>query len=276
MAYIKVGKENSADIDLYYEDHGTGRPVVLIHGYPLSGHSWEKQEAALLEAGYRVITYDRRGFGRSSQPATGYDFDTFAADLGTVLEGLELDDVTLVGFSMGAGEVFRYLKAHGSARVRSTVLLGPLGPFLRKADDNPEGVPTEYFEGIKAAIRADRPAAIKSFLDNFYNMDVLGGTLVSEPAWQDSFNVALGSSAIAAVKCVDAWLEDFRPDLASIEIPVLVVQGDADRILPPPVTGDRLPAVLRDVRHVRIEGGPHAIGWTHAEQVNKELLAFLS
>ena len=177
---------------------------------------------------------------------------------------------------MGAGEVFRYLKAHGSARVRSTVLLGPLGPFLRKADDNPEGVPTEYFEGIKAAIRADRPAAIKSFLDNFYNMDVLGGTLVSEPAWQDSFNVALGASAIAAVKCVDAWLEDFRPDLASIEIPVLVVQGDADRILPPPVTGDRLPAVLRDVRHVRIEGGPHAIGWTHAEQVNKELLAFLS
>ncbi len=276
MAYIKVGKENSADIELYYEDHGTGRPVVLIHGYPLSGHSWEKQEAALLEAGYRVITYDRRGFGRSSQPATGYDFDTFAADLATVLEGLELDDVTLVGFSMGAGEVFRYLKAHGSARVRSTVLLGPLGPFLRKADDNPEGVPTEYFEGIKAAIRADRPAAIKSFLDNFYNMDVLSGTLVSEPAWQDSFSVALGASAIAAVKCVDAWLEDFRPDLASIEIPVLVVQGDADRILPPPVTGDRLPAVLRDVRHVRIEGGPHAIGWTHAEQVNKELLAFLS
>jgi non-heme chloroperoxidase len=275
MAYIKVGSENSADIELYYEDHGTGRPVVLIHGYPLSGRSWEKQEAALLDAGYRVITYDRRGFGRSSQPATGYDYDTFAGDLNTILETLGLDDVTLVGFSMGTGEVVRYLNAYGSTRVRSAALLGPLGPFLRKTDDNPEGVETAYFEGIKSAIRADRPAAIKSFLDNFYNMDVLGGTLVSDSAWQDSFTVALGASAIAAVKCVDAWLEDFRPDLAAIDVPVLVVQGDSDRILPPPVTGDRLPALLRDVRPVRIEGGPHAIGWTHAEQVNRELVAFL-
>ena len=275
MAYIKVGEENSTDVELYYEDHGTGRPVVLIHGFPLSQRSWEKQEAALLDAGHRVITYDRRGFGRSSQPAGGYDYDTFAADLHTILETLELDDVTLVGFSMGTGEVVRYLKAHGSARVRSAALLGPLGPFLRKTDDNPEGVETAYFEGIKSAIRADRPAAIKGFLDNFFNMDVLGGTLVSDSAYQDSFNVALTASPIAAVNSVDAWLEDFRDDIASIDIPVLVVQGDADRILPPPVTGNRLPALLRDVRHVQIEGGPHAIGWTHADQVNKELLAFL-
>lgn len=275
MAYIKVGEENSTDIELYYEDHGTGRPVVLIHGFPLSGRSWEKQEAALLDAGYRVITYDRRGFGRSSQPASGYDYDTFAGDLDTLLETLELDDVALVGFSMGTGEVVRYLGTRGSARVRRAALLGPLGPFLRKTDDNPEGVETAFFEGIKSAIRADRPAAIKSFLDNFYNMDALGGTLVSESAWQDSFNVALGASPIAAVKCVDAWLEDFRDNITSIDVPVLVVQGDADRILPPPVTGNRLPALLRDVRHVQIEGGPHAIGWTHAEQVNQELVAFL-
>ena len=275
MAYIKVGQENSADIELYYEDHGTGRPVVLIHGFPLSGRSWEKQEAALLEAGHRVVTYDRRGFGRSGQPAGGYDYDTLAGDLATILDTLELDDVTLVGFSMGTGEVVRYLKARGSGRVRSAALLGPLGPFLRKTDDNPEGVPTAFFEGIKSAIRADRPAAIKAFLDNFYNMDVLGGTLVSDAAWQDSFAVALGASAIAAVKCVDAWLEDFRHDIAAIDVPVLVVQGDSDRILPPPVTGDRLPALLRDVRHVRIDGGPHAIGWTHADQVNRELVAFL-
>ncbi|MGC4879721.1 alpha/beta fold hydrolase [Micromonospora sp. DT43] len=275
MAYIKVGEENSTDIELYYEDHGTGRPVVLIHGFPLSGRSWEKQEAALLDAGYRVISYDRRGFGRSSQPAGGYDYDTFAGDLDTILKTLELDDVTLVGFSMGTGEVVRYLGTRGSARVVGAALLGPLGPFLRKTDDNPDGVETAFFEGIKSAIRADRPAAIKSFLDNFYNMDALGGTLVSDSAWQDSFTVALGASPIAAVKCVDAWLEDFRADIASIDVPVLVVQGDSDRILPPPVTGNRLPALLRDVRHVQIEGGPHAIGWTHAEQVNQELIAFL-
>ncbi|WP_436535899.1 alpha/beta fold hydrolase [Actinoplanes sp. HUAS TT8] len=275
MAYIKVGEENSTDIELYYEDHGTGRPVVLIHGFPLSGRSWEKQEAALLDAGYRVITYDRRGFGKSSQPAGGYDYDTFTADLDTLLDALDLEDVTLVGFSMGSGEVVRYLGTRGSARVRRAALLGPLGPFLRKTDDNPQGVPTAFFEGIKAAIRADRPAAIKSFLDDFYNMSTLGGTLVSESAWQDSFIVALGASAIAAVNSVDAWLEDFRPDLAKIDVPVLVMQGDADHILPPPVTGDRLPALLGDVRHVSIEGGPHAIGWTHADQVNRELLAFL-
>ncbi|MEU5785354.1 alpha/beta fold hydrolase [Micromonospora lupini] len=275
MAYIKVGEENSTDIELYYEDHGTGRPVVLIHGFPLSGRSWEKQETALLDAGHRVITYDRRGFGRSSQPAGGYDYDTFAGDLDTLLKTLELDDVTLVGFSMGTGEVVRYLGTRGSARVARVALLGPLGPFLRKTDDNPEGVETAFFEGIKSAIRADRPAAIKSFLDNFYNMDALGGTVVSDSAWQDSFNVALGASPIAAVKCVDAWLEDFRDDIASIDVPVLVVQGDSDRILPPPVTGNRLPALLRDVRQVQIEGGPHAIGWTHAERVNQELIAFL-
>jgi non-heme chloroperoxidase len=275
MAYIKVGEENSTDIELYYEDHGTGRPVVLIHGYPLSGRSWEKQEAALLDAGYRVITYDRRGFGRSSQPSGGYNYDTLSSDLNTLLETLQLDDVTLVSFSMGSGEVVRYLRAHGSARVRNAALLSPIGPFLRKTDDNPEGVPSEFFQGIQANTRADRPAAMKAFLDNFYNMDVLGGSLVSDSAWKDSFNVALEASPIAAVRCVDAWLEDFRDDIASIDVPVLVVQGDADRILPPPVTGDRLPALLRDVRHVHIEGGPHAIGWTHAEQVNKELVAFL-
>ncbi|NMO49939.1 alpha/beta hydrolase [Actinoplanes sp. TBRC 11911] len=275
MAYIKVGEENSTDVELYYEDHGTGRPVVLLHGFPLSGRSWEKQEAALLDAGYRVITYDRRGFGRSSKTGGGYDYDTFAADLNTVLETLRLDDVTLVGFSMGTGEVVRYLNAYGSTRVRRAALLGPLGPFLRKTEDNPAGVPQEFFEGIKSAIRADRPAAIKSFLDNFFNMDVLGGTLVSDSAWQDAFKVALDVSPIAAVRSVDAWLEDFRADIASIDVPVLVVQGDADRILPPPVTGDRLPALLRDVKHVSIAGGPHAIGWTHAEQVNQELLNFL-
>jgi non-heme chloroperoxidase len=163
MATIAVGKENSTSIDLYYEDHRSGSPVVLIHGWPLSGASWEKQTAALLAAGHRVITYDRRGFGRSSKPATGYHYDTFAADLEKLLKKLDLKKVALVGFSMGTGEVTRYLGRYGSKRVRKAVLIGTLGPYLVKAADNPEGVDANVFDGIKAAIRADRPAFLMEF-----------------------------------------------------------------------------------------------------------------
>src|SRR4029450_12996244 len=167
MSTIPVGKENSTSIDLYYEDHGKGSPVVLIHGWPLSGASWEKQTAALLAAGHRVITYDRRGFGRSSRPAIGYNYDTFAADLDVVLTALELKDGALVGVSMGSGEVTRYLGKYGTARVRKAVLIGTLGPYLVKAADNPEGVDSSVFDGIKGAIRADRPAVLVEFLHNF-------------------------------------------------------------------------------------------------------------
>src|SRR5213596_854514 len=180
MSTITVGKENSTSIDLYYEDHGSGSPVVLIHGWPLSGASWEKQTAALLAAGHRVITYDRRGFGRSSQPAVGYNYDTFASDLNTVLTSLSLTDVCLVGFSMGTGEVTRYIGKYGTKRVRKAVLIGTLGPYLVKAFDNPEGVDPSVFDGLKGAIRADRAATVFDFLKNFYNYDVTGGTLVSD------------------------------------------------------------------------------------------------
>ena len=173
MAKVTVGQENTDDIEIYYEDHGTGQPVVLIHGYPLDGHSWEKQERVLLEAGYRVITYDRRGFGQSSQPTIGYDYDTFAADLNTLLGHLDLNDVVLVGFSMGTGEVTRYLGTYGSGRVSKAVLMGAIPPFLLKTADNPEGVDQSVFDGIKAAVVKDRPAYFKDFLDNFYNVDVL-------------------------------------------------------------------------------------------------------
>ncbi|MGW0515632.1 alpha/beta fold hydrolase, partial [Streptomyces olivaceoviridis] len=156
MSFVTVGRENSGSIELYYEDHGSGRPVVLIHGYPLNGHSWEKQERVLLEAGYRVVTYDRRGFGRSSQPTVGYDYDTFAADLRVLLEHLDLRDVALVGFSMGTGEVTRYLGRYGSERVAKAALLGAIPPFLLKTDDNPEGVDGSVFEGIKEAVLKDR------------------------------------------------------------------------------------------------------------------------
>jgi len=276
MNTIKVGQENSTSIDLYYEDHGSGSPVVLIHGWPLSGASWEKQTAALLAAGHRVITYDRRGFGRSSKPATGYDYDTFAADLAAVLDALSLDKVDLVGFSMGTGEVTRYLGEYGSSRVRRAVLIGTLGPYLVKAPDNPEGVDPGVFKGIKDALRKDRPAFLLEFLHNFYNWDVLGGKLVSERVVEDNWNVAAGASAIGAVACVDAWIEDFRSDLSRNDVPTLILHGDADRILPPDATSRRQAKLLRKGAFLELAGGPHGVLWTHAEEVNRALIEFLA
>jgi non-heme chloroperoxidase len=275
MSTVTVGRQNSSDIDIYYEDHGTGQAVVLIHGYPLNGHSWEKQERVLLEAGYRVITYDRRGFGQSSQTTTGYDYDTFTSDLRALVQHLELSDYVLVGFSMGTGEVTRYLGTYGSAGVTKAVLMGAIPPFLLKTDDNPEGVDRSVFEGIKAAVLKDRPAYFKEFLDNFYNVDVLGGTRISEQAWQNSFIVAVGASAYAAYACVDNWLTDFRADLPKIDVPTLLIHGDADRILPYANTAARLPALIKDLTVVTVEGGPHNIAWTHPEIVNTALLDFL-
>jgi non-heme chloroperoxidase len=275
-SFIKVGQENSTTIELYYEDHGSGSPVVLIHGWPLSGASWEKQTAALLAAGHRVITYDRRGFGRSSKPAIGYNYDTFAADLNTVLTALDLNDVSLVGFSMGTGEVTRYIGKYGSKRVRKAVLIGTLGPYLVKTADNPEGVDKSVFEEIKAAIRADRPAFLLTFLNNFYNYDVTGGKLVSERVVEDNWNVAAGASAIGTLSCVDAWIEDFRRDIPHNDVPTLILHGDADRILPPDATSRRQAKMIKNVKFVELPGGPHGVLWTHPEQVNKELLGFLT
>jgi non-heme chloroperoxidase len=276
MSRVTVGTENTADIEIYYEDHGTGAPVVLIHGYPLDGHSWERQERVLLQAGYRVIAYDRRGFGQSSQPTIGYDYDTFAADLRALLEHLDLNQVVLVGFSMGTGEVTRYLGKYGSARVKKAALLGAIPPFLLKTDDNPEGVDGSVFKGIEAAVVSDRYAYFKAFLDNFYNVDKLGGTRISDQAWQASFIVACGASPYATYACVGTWLTDFRADLPKIDVPTLVVHGTEDRILPFGATAGRLPALVKGLKLVRVEGGPHNIGWTHPEVVNPALLSFLA
>jgi non-heme chloroperoxidase len=276
MPQLKVGVENSADIEIHYEDHGSGRPVVLIHGYPLDGNSWERQERVLLERGYRVITYDRRGFGRSSQPTTGYDYDTFAADLNTLLEHLNLSDIILGGFSMGTGEVTRYLGKYGQSRVGKAALFGVIPPFLLKTSDNPEGVDRSVFEGIKAAIVADRYAYFQDFFNNFYNVDKLGGTKISDRAFQASFNVAVGSSPYATYACVDTWLTDFRQDLPRIGVPTLVVHGTEDRILPFEATAKRLPALIKNLSLVTVEGGPHNIGWTHPEEVNNALLEFIA
>jgi non-heme chloroperoxidase len=275
MPYVTVGKENSGNIELHYEDHGTGKPIVLIHGYPLNGASWEKQVPALLDAGHRVIVYDRRGFGRSSQPTTGYNYDTFASDLHHLVTKLELGDFALAGFSMGGGEVARYIGKYGSQGVSKAVILSGVPPFLLKTADNPEGVDASVFEGIEKAVAADRYAFFTEFFKNFYNTDVLLGKRVSDQAVHASWNVAAGASATASLACVPTWHEDFRNDLARIDVPTLVMHGDADRILPISASGQRTARLIKGARMVVVEGGPHCITWTHSEIVNKELVAFL-
>jgi non-heme chloroperoxidase len=275
MSYVTVGKENSSNIDLYYEDHGSGKPAMLIHGYPLSGASWEKQLVALLAAGYRVITYDRRGFGKSSQPTSGYDYDTFAEDLRKLVTKLELRDFALVGFSMGGGEVARYIGKYGSENVSKAVILSGVPPYLLKTPDNPEGVDKNVFTGIETAIKEDRYGFFTEFFKNFYNTDILMGKSVSEQAVQASWNVAAGCSATATLECVSTWHTDFRKDVARIDVPTLVMHGDADRILPITAAGLRTAKLIKGARLVVVEGGPHCITWTHSEVVNGELLAFL-
>jgi non-heme chloroperoxidase len=276
MAYITVGHENSTPIELYYEDHGSGQPVVLIHGYPLDGHSWEKQERVLLDAGYRVITYDRRGFGRSSQPTVGYDYDTFARDLNDILEALDLENVILVGFSMGTGELGRYIGCYGSDRIAKLAFLAPLEPFLLQTDDNPAGLPQSVFDDITAAATDDRYAYFTQFYKDFYNLDENLGTRVSEEAVRNSWNVATGMSWYASSAAVATWHEDFRADIAKIDVPALIVQGTADRILPINASGRPFAKAVPQAEFVEIDGAPHGLVWTHADEVNKVLLDFLS
>jgi len=277
MPYITVGQENTTPIELYFEDQGAGRPVVLIHGFPLDGHSWERQSAALLDAGYRVITYDRRGFGRSSQPTTGYDYDTFAADLNTVMETLDLNDAVLVGFSMGTGEVARYVATYGSGRVAKVAFLASLEPCLLKSDDNPDGVaPKEFFDGVVAAVKADRYAYYTAFFNDFYNLDENLGSRISEEAVRHSWDTAAAGGSVAASAAPATWYTDFRADIPAVDVPALILHGTADRILPAEGTARPFHKALPSADYVEIEGAPHGLLWTHAEEVNTALLAFLA
>ncbi len=275
LPYITVGRENSEDIDLYYEDHGTGQPVVLIHGFPLNSASWEKQTQVLLDAGYRVIAYDRRGFGNSSQPTTGYNYTTFTEDQHLLITRLGLKDIVLVGFSMGGGEVARYIGSHGTSRVAKAAFISAVTPYLMKAPDNPDGVDKAVFEGIQMGIIADRPAFLTQFFGNFYNTDTFMGNRISEEAVRLSWNVAVRASPKATYDCVSSWLTDFRQDLARIDIPTLVVHGDADRICPIGITGKKTSELVKDARLVVIKDAPHGLCWTHAEELNQALLKFL-
>jgi pimeloyl-ACP methyl ester carboxylesterase len=278
MPFITVGTENTTDIEIYYEDHGSGQPVVLIHGYPLSGASWEKQLPALLDAGYRVVTYDRRGFGRSGQPTTGYDYDTFTADLNALLEQLDLRDIVLVGFSMGTGEVGRYLGTYGTERVAKAIFVASLEPYLLKTDDNPSGVPGTVFADTTAAAGKDRYAFFKDFYTNFYNLDENLGTRVSQEVVDASWAVAASASAYASVAAIASWTTDLRADVARIagsDIPVMILHGTHDRTLPIDSTARPFRQLVSRAHYVEVEGAPHGLLWTHADEVNQALLEFL-
>ncbi|MFD1936769.1 MULTISPECIES: alpha/beta fold hydrolase [Nonomuraea] len=278
MGYIKVGAENSTSIELYYEDQGAGQPVVLIHGYPLNGHSWERQTRELLAAGHRVITYDRRGFGQSSKVGSGYDYDTFAADLNTLLETLDLRDVILVGFSMGTGELARYVRNHGHERVAKLAFLASLEPFLLAADDNPTGVPRAVFDGIADTARADRYAWFTQFYKDFYNLDENLGSRISQEVVTANWNTATTSAPVAAYAVVSSWIEDFREDVAAVRAagkPSLILHGTKDNILPIDSTGRPFHQAFPEADYIEVEGAPHGLLWTHAAEVNEALLAFV-
>jgi pimeloyl-ACP methyl ester carboxylesterase len=275
MPYITVGRENSGNIELHYEDYGSGTPIICIHGYPLSGRAWEKQIPMLVELGYRVISYDRRGFGNSSQPWTGYNYDTFAEDLHMLIGALKLQEFALMGHSMGGGELARYTGKYGTSGVTKMIFVAAIPPYLRKAPDNPEGVDANVFEQIRKAVIADRPAFMAKFFEDFYNVDQLGGKRISEHDVLADWHTAVHASPRAAVECVDTWGTDFRNDLKRIDVPALVIQGDQDRIVPLKNSGARMPGMIKGCRLIVIQGAPHGLAWTHAEELNRAVSEFL-
>ncbi|MEI4280989.1 alpha/beta fold hydrolase [Klenkia terrae] len=276
MTTLTVGTENGAPVELYYEDHGAGRPVVLIHGWPLSGRSWEAQVPALVEAGHRVITYDRRGFGKSSQPWEGYDYDTFAADLHTLIEHLDLREVTLVGFSMGGGEVARYVGTYGTDRIAKAVFAAAVPPFLGKSDENPDGaLDAATVQSFLDAIRSDRVAFVDGFASNFF--DAKGEQTVSQAVRDHSADIAAYASPKGTYDCVVAFSgTDFRRDLEAFTIPVLVLHGDSDAVVPFEASGQRTAAAIPGAQTVVIEGGPHGVNASHPAEFNAALLDFLA
>jgi non-heme chloroperoxidase len=276
MPKLNVGIENQSPIELHYEDVGAGKPVVLIHGWPLSGRSWENQVPALVGAGFRAITYDRRGFGASSQPWNGYDYDTFAADLDALLRYKDLRDVTLVGFSMGGGEVARYISRYGTGRIAKAVFTAAVPPFLLKTGDNPEGGLDEAaIAGFNAGVVGDRIAFLDQFSKGFFS--AAGELRVSEAQRRYALDIAAFASPKGTLDCISAFARtDFRADLKKITVPTLVIHGDQDAIVPFEVSGRRTAASIPGAKLVVIKGGPHGLITSHPKEVNAALLSFLA
>lgn len=278
MPHLTVATDQGADVELYYEDHGAGRPVVLIHGWPLDGNSWEYQKPALIEAGYRVITYDRRGFGDSSRPWNGYEYDTFAADLKALLDHLDVNDATLVGFSMGGGEVARYVATNGTERVRQAVFASAVPPYLYKTDDNPDGgLDDATIESFQTGVKVDRADFLKTFVEGFFATGKKGD-LVSDSVKHQAWGSAIVASPKGTLDCIAAFGKtDFREDLAKFNgVPTLVIHGDSDGTVPFEVSGKRTAESIRGARLHVIEGGPHGVNVSHALEFNEQLLAFLA
>lgn len=277
MPYVTVGTEKDQEIKLSYADYGVGKPVVLIHGWPLSHRMWEKQIAALTEANYRVIAYDRRGFGESFKPWGGYDYDSLANDLKVLLEELDLREVTLVGFSMGGGEVARYIGTYGTERISKAVLMSSVTPYFVKTDDNPNGVDKAIFADMLAGLKHDRPGFLQNFVKLFVNWDKDGKDLLSQAAIDHNWDIAVWANPKATLDCVRAFSEtDFRNDLAAFDIPTLILHGDADQIVPIEASGNRSHEIIRDSDMVVIVGGAHGLTYTQPEKVNQALLEFLA
>jgi non-heme chloroperoxidase len=263
-------------INLRVKDMGTGDPVILIHGWPLTGDMWEHQTLALVEAGYRVITYDRRGFGQSSHPATGYDYDTFANDLADIIKALGVKKAALVGFSMGGGEVARYLGTYGSAHVSRVVLVASVVPYLLKDESHPDGVEGSAFEDMKQGIRADRFGFLQHFARNFYGVGLISRP-VSQGVLDWHFTLAIMASPIATLGCVTAFgTTDFRGDLKAFDVPTLVIHGTSDHIVPIDVTGRAVAQALPHAQYVEYPDEPHGLFITAADRLNDDLLGFLA
>ena len=283
MPSLNVGTDNGQPVELHYDDVGAGRPVVLIHGWPLSGRSWEPQVAPLVAVGHRVITYDRRGFGESSQPWNGYDYDTFTADLHALLEHLDLRDVALVGFSMGGGEVVRYIATHGIARISRAVLAAAVPPYLYRSDDNPDGgLDDATIEQFQQGVRTDRPAFLDGFTADFFNAGGKGllgreSGAVSEQQRQYALRIAEFASPKGTLDCITAFgRTDFRGDVAKVTVPTLVIHGDSDAIVPFEVSGKRSHELITGSELVVIENGPHGINASHPQEFNEALISFLT
>lgn len=275
MPYFKSEQNGNTSISLYYEDLGTGKPIIFIHGWPLSGSMWEYQVTELTQKGYRCITYDRRGFGKSDKPFGEYDYNTLAGDLKALISELALEEVTLVGFSMGGGEIAKYFSLFGGAKVSKVVLISTVLPYMLQTDTNPDGVPQDAFDGMGKAMMEDRPKFMEGFAKDFFGVSLISHP-VSEAFLANNLTKVMEASPIATLQCAKSFSStDFREDVPKINVPALIIHGDADKIVPIKGTSDETATLISNKNYIRYEGAPHGLWYTHKERLNSDLIAFI-